>query len=100
MLEERVQPAELFEFFEENADEYAELTRILDYNGGDALTGRHSEKYFKDCVTKLKLEELDKRIKALTSLIEAESDGQKRKALAVRLNGLIKQKEKLKSGER
>jgi hypothetical protein len=30
LLEERVQPAELFEFFDENTPEYEELCRILD----------------------------------------------------------------------
>lgn len=100
LMEERVQPAELFEFFEENEDEYAELGRILDYNGGDALTGQHAEKYFNDCVTKLKIEQSDKQIKALTALINAESDSEKRKTLALKLNVLLKQKEKIKSGEK
>lgn len=99
LMEERIQPSELFEFFEENEEEYAELGRILDLNGGDVLTGEHSEKYFGDCLLRLKLEEADKRIKALAARIEAERDGIERMKLAAELNGLIKQKEKIKSGE-
>ena len=100
LLEERVQPAELFEFFDENTAEYEELCRILDYSDGDSFAGAVAEKYFKDCVTKLKLYDTDKQIAALTAEIEAETANDKRKILAFRLQKLIKQKEKLKSGDK
>ncbi|MDE6442613.1 MAG: hypothetical protein K2L12_07690, partial [Clostridia bacterium] len=100
LLEERIQPAELFEFFEENSPEYEELTHILDYSDGQALSGDHCEKYFSDCVIKLKLELIDRQIKSLTARIDAASVIEERKALALKLNDLIKQKEKLKSGEK
>ncbi|HBN12271.1 MAG TPA: DNA primase, partial [Clostridiales bacterium] len=100
LLEERVQPAELFEFFDENTAEYEELCRILDYSDGDAFSGAVAEKYFKDCVVKLKLYDTDRQIAALTAEIEAEAATDKRKILAFRLQKLIKQKEKLKSGDK
>ncbi len=100
LMGERVQPSELFEFFEEDSPEYTELTKILDYSDGQALSGAHSAKYFDDCILKLKLEIIDRQIKSLTAEIDAETSAEGRKSLALALNKLIKQKEKLKSGER
>lgn len=100
LLEECIQPAELFEFFEENSPEYEELTHILDYSDGQALSGDHCEKYFSDCVTKLKLELIDRQIKSLTARIAATSVMEERQALSSKLNDLIKQQKKLKSGEK
>ena len=100
LLEERVQPAELFEFFEENTPEYDELCRILDYSDGEALSGEVAEKYFNDCVIKLKLNSVDESINSLKRKIEAEQSTEQRKILAAKLQQLIKQKEKLKSGEK
>ena len=51
LFEERVQPAELFEFFPDDTEEYTELTKILDYCDGTALSEPNAEKYFKDCIT-------------------------------------------------
>ncbi|MDE6104709.1 MAG: DNA primase [Clostridia bacterium] len=100
LMEERVQPAELFEFFDEKTDEYAELCKILDLNDGDALAGEVAEKYFNDCVKKLKLKNLDGLIASLTSEIEKQTSTEERKALTQNLLKLIKQKEKLKSGDK
>ena len=65
MLEERVQPSELFEFFDENTPEYEELCRILDFSDGSRLSGQVNEDYFFDCIKMLKLSDLDKKIDAL-----------------------------------
>lgn len=98
LMEERVQPAELFEFFDEKTEEYEELCKILDYSDGEALSGEVAEKYFLDCILKLKLKNLDGQIAALTAQIEAKNGTDERHALALNLQKLIKQKEELKSG--
>ncbi|MDE7453477.1 MAG: DNA primase [Clostridia bacterium] len=100
LLDEKVQTSELFEFFEEKTPEYDELSKILDLNDGNTLSGETSERYFEDCILKLKLNFIDGQIAALTSLCESESDVNKRKENALRLQELIKQKEKLKSGDK
>lgn len=100
LMEERVHSSELFEFFEDGTSEFEELCKILDYNDGNALAGAVAEKYFYDCIKNLKLNFIDKRIASLTAQINAESGTDERKALAVQLQQLIKQKGKLKSGEK
>lgn len=94
LMEERVQPSELFEFFEENSAEYEELCRILDYCDGEKLNGLVAEKYFNDCVKKLRAIHTDKQIEALKNLIATQTDGEKRKALTVQLQNLIASKKK------
>lgn len=100
LMEERIQPAELFEFFEEKTAEYEELCKILDLNDGDSLNGEVAEKYFNDCVIKLKLNAIDLQIAAVASKIKDVADMSERNGLAQKLQTLIKQKEKLKSGEK
>ncbi|MDE7265451.1 MAG: DNA primase, partial [Clostridia bacterium] len=100
LLDEKVQTSELFEFFEEKTPEYDELCKILDLNDGNTLSNETSERYFDDCILKLRLNFLDGQIAALKTLCESESDVNKRKKNALRLQELIKQKEKLKSGEK
>ncbi|MDE6868348.1 MAG: DNA primase [Clostridia bacterium] len=100
LLDEKVQTSELFEFFEEKTPEYDELCKILDLNDGNTLTNETSEKYFYDCILKLRLNFMDGQIAALKALCESESDNNKRKENTLRLQELIKQKEKLKSGEK
>lgn len=99
LLEERVRPAELFEFFEENTEEFTELTKILDYSDGNALSGEVAEKYFYDCIKSLKTSDLDEKIEAVKRQAEAETDLNKRKQLAIELQQLLIQKKKIKSGE-
>lgn len=99
LLGDRVQPAELFEFFEENTPEYDELTYILDYLDGGDLKGGVAEKYFADCVCRLKLGNADKQIESIKKLLAAATGVEERKLYAERLQTIIKQKEKLKSGE-
>ncbi len=100
LMEERVQPAELFEFFDEQTPEYAELCRILDFGDGNGFNGEVAEKYFSDCIARLNLYSLDKRIDALKARLDGESSTASRKEYAAKLQQLIKQKEKLKSGEK
>lgn len=99
LLEERVRPSELFEFFEENTEEFTELTKILDYSDGNALAGGVAEKYFYDCIKSLKLSEIDERMETVKRQAEAETDLNKRKLLAAELQKLLIQKKKIKSGE-
>lgn len=100
LLDEKVQTSELFEFFEEKTPEYDELCKILDLNDGNTLFNETSERYFEDCVLKLRLKFIDGQIAALKTICESESDVAKRKENALRLQELIKQKEKLKSGDK
>ncbi len=100
LMEEKIHPAELFEFFDENTPEYEELCRILDYSAGETLSGEVAVKSFYDCVTKLKLNRIDKRINSLKAQSEAQREISQKIAIASEINQLIKQKEKLKSGER
>ncbi len=99
LFEERVQPAELFEFFPDDTEEYTELTKILDYCDGTALSEPNAEKYFKDCIKTLKLAKKDAEIDALNAKIAGAGSTEEAKALAAQLNTLLKQKEKIKSGE-
>ena len=98
LMEERVHPAELFEFFEENSEEYEELCRILDYSDGDRFKGEVAEKYFYDCVKKLKLDAIDRQIASLKPLIDSETDTAKRKQMAQMMQNLIQSRRNLNSG--
>lgn len=99
LLEERVQPAELFEFFDGNTPEYDELCRILDYSDG-RLAGQVNEDYFYDCVKKLKLCDIDGKINALRVKAKEEREVSAAREMLNQINKLIQQKEKIKSGER
>lgn len=94
ILEERIQPSELFEFFEDGTDEYAELCRILDYSDGDRFKGEIAGKYFSDCVLKLSQIAADKEIADLKKLIAAETDIEKRKILAKKMQTLLVKRKK------
>ncbi|MDE6597458.1 MAG: DNA primase [Clostridia bacterium] len=99
LMNERVQPAELFEFFDENTAEYEELCKILDYSDGDALAGEVAEKYYSDCVFKLNLESLNKQITTLKAKLN-EPGNADNMLLAAQLQHLIDQRKKIKSGEK
>ncbi len=94
MLEEKIRPAELFEFFEESGGEYDELCRILDFSDGDKLNGEVAEKYFFDCVQKLRDNAVDREITSLKAAIDGETDVGKRKIMAQKLQTLILSKRK------
>lgn len=98
LMEERVHPAELFEFFEENSEEYDELCRILDYSDGDKFKGDVAEKYFYDCIKKLKADAIDRQISSLKPLIDGEADAAKRKQMAQLMQHLIQSRRNLNNG--
>ncbi len=98
LFDERIRPAELFEFFDDKTEEYEELSRILDYSDG-RLDGEVAEKYFNDCLKVLKLSSIDIKIDALKHKADSESDLNKRKLLASELQSLIILKKNIKSGE-
>lgn len=100
LMEERVRPADLFEFFEENSDEYSELSKILDYSDGDRFKGEIAEKYFYDCIKKLKTDSIDKQIVLLKSRIDGESDASKRKQMAHLMQQLLQSRRKINSGDK
>lgn len=99
LLEQRIQPAELFEFFEEDSADYTELTKILDFSDGTALKGEVAERYFYDCIKTLKISDLDEKLSAIKQKAEKETDINARKALAAELQRLLNQKKNIKSGE-
>ena len=100
LLEERIQPAELFEFVDENTPEYEELCRILDFSDGNRLSGQVNEDYFFDCIKRLKIYDLDKKINALRAQAKGEKEVSTAREILNKINGLIQLKEKIKSGDR
>lgn len=99
LMEERVRPSELFEFFEEKTEEYEELVKILDYSDGEKLNGEVAEKYFYDCIKTLKLYDTDLKINEINKTLQSETNQEKRQALASELQSLIILKKNIKSGE-
>ncbi|MDE6356517.1 MAG: DNA primase [Clostridia bacterium] len=99
LMEERVRPSELFEFFDEKTEEYEELVKILDYSDGVKLQGEVAEKYFYDCVKTLKLNAVDLKINEINKALQAEANPEKRQMLAGELQNLLIQKKNIKSGE-
>ena len=99
LLEERIQPAELFEFFEEDGKENAELNFIFDLNDGNKLAGEVNEKYFNDCVRQLKINRINSQIDVLKAGAQKENEISKKLSIASEIQKLLKQKEKIKSGE-
>ncbi|MCD8040801.1 MAG: DNA primase [Clostridia bacterium] len=99
ILGEKITLSELFEFFEEGTAEYEELCRILDLNDGENMDGEVNRKTFADCIKKLKSDELDGAIEELKRSFAAAQSLEDRSQTAAMLQKLIKQKEKLKSGD-
>lgn len=95
LMDERIQPAELFEFFEEGSEEYSELCHILDYSDGDRFKGEVAEKYFYDCIKRLKSDEIDSRIANMKALIEKEQDSAARLKMVQVMQELIQTKRKI-----
>ncbi len=100
LMEEPVRISELFEFFDEKTPDYEELTRILDNAEGGGFTGEVAEKYFADCMTKLKLDDIDSRIAEAKERFNGVDDINKRAEIAQSITALTRQKEKIKNGDR
>ncbi len=99
LMEEPVRLSELFEFFDEHTPEFEELNKILDYADGSGLDGEVGEKYFNDCLIKLKLNGIDEEISVLTKSLSGISDLIDRAKVAQKINELAKLKEKIKTGK-
>lgn len=99
LMGEQIRLSELFDFFDADTPEYAELSKILDYADGSGLEGEVGEKYFNDCLIKLKLNGIDEEIAALTKSLGGISDLTQRAKTAQKINELAKQKEKIKTGK-
>ncbi len=98
LMDEPVRLSELFEFFDEKTPEYEELTRILDYSEGGGFTGDVAEKYFADCLLRLKLDGIEAEIAEATKQLDGADDLRKRAAIAQKIIELTKQREKIKNG--
>lgn len=99
LMDEPVRISELFEFFDEKTAESEELNRILDNSEGGGFTGAVAEKYFNDCVTKLKIDDIDCRISEAKRRLGGEEDINGRAEIAQTISLLTRQKEKIKNGE-
>lgn len=99
LMEEPIRLSELFEFFDENSPEYVELSKILDYSDGSGLEGEVAEKYFNDCITKLKINSIEVEIAALTKRLAAAEDIVAGAQIAQKISDLTKLKEKIKTGK-
>ncbi|MCM1438957.1 MAG: DNA primase [Roseburia sp.] len=99
LMEEPVRISELFEFFDEKTPEYDELNRILDNADGGGYTGAVAEKYFADCLVKLKLDDIDAKIAEEKSRLSGVDDILKRAEIAQKLSALTRQREKIKNGD-
>ncbi len=99
LMDEQVRLTELFDFFDENTPEYDELSRILDYSEGGGLNGEVAEKYFCDCIIKLKMNAIDEEIAAATKSLAGVTDLLERAKIAQKINDLAKLKEKIKTGK-
>ncbi|MGN1373063.1 MAG: DNA primase [Candidatus Coproplasma sp.] len=97
LMQEPIRLSELFDFFDAESPEYEELGRILDYADGGGLEGEVGEKFFNDCIIKLKINAIDEEIKALTKSLSGIEDLIERAKVAQQINELAKQKEKIKS---
>lgn len=88
---ESVRPSELFELLDEDC---AEFNAILDLNYGDKLSGEVAERFFKDSVRTLKLENIERAIAECNAEYVKESNVEKRKEISKTLQALVlKQKE-------
>lgn len=99
LMDEPVRISELFEFFDEKSPEYEELNRILDNSEGGGFTGDIAEKYFNDCLTRLKLDEIDERIAEQKRRLVGVEDIKRRAEIAQNITALTRQREKIKNGE-
>ncbi len=98
LMEEDIRLSELFEFFDANTPEYEELERILDYSEGFGFeSGEVAAKYFDDCVTQLKLHEINRKIERETKRLLSADDIKERAEIAANINELTKQKDKIKT---
>ncbi|MGN0804220.1 MAG: DNA primase [Candidatus Coproplasma sp.] len=100
LMEEQIRLSELFEFFEENSPEAEELSRILDYSNGGGFTGDVAEKYFNDCLSKLKITAIEKEIEDAGKSLANAQDLKERASIAQKIAQLTRQKEKLKNGSK
>lgn len=98
LMEEPVQLSELFEFFDENTREYEELSHILDYSEGGGFSAEVSEKYFNDCLLKLKINAVDRQIRECTQAMDACDDLAQRANLGAKIVELTRQKQKIRNG--
>lgn len=99
LLGEKVTLSEIFDFFDEGTPEYEELCRVLDLNDGENLEGEVSRKCFFDCLRRLKAESIAQAIEEVKKKYAATDDSEGRRQAAELLQQLLKQKEKLKSGD-
>ncbi len=100
LMEEPIRISELFEFFDEKTPEYEELNRILDNAEGGGFTGEVAEKFFADCLTRLKLDDIDEQIAEAKRRLDDVDDISKMAGIAKSITALTRQREKIKNGDK
>ncbi|MDE6557988.1 MAG: DNA primase [Clostridia bacterium] len=98
LMDEPVRLSEIFEFFDEKTPEYEELYRILDYSEGGGLSDAVAEKYFTDCLIRLRLYDIEEQLSRLTKELDEAADLRAKAEIAQRQIELVKQREKIKKG--
>ena len=88
----KINPSSLYEFVSE--EDRPEAEDILFMIGSPALENDAEEKYFNDCVKRIKDEGLKRKIAELSSLFQNESDSAKRMEISREINELMKRMKK------
>ena len=88
-----IRPSELFERLDEDCKEFNE---ILDLNYGDKLTGEVAERFFNDSVKTLRLDAVEREISELNKAYSQETDLEKRKEIAKKLQACVQKRNALK----
>lgn len=99
LMEEDIRLSELFGFFDADTPEYAELEHILDYSEGFGFENDEvAARYFNDCITRLKVDEIDSKIEEEKRRLQTAPDNEERARIAGAITRLTKQKDKIKNG--
>ena len=73
---EEIRPGALFEIFDENTPE---LSEILDLSMGETLEGAGAARYFEDCYKILERDRIERDLKELSAVCDAEPDRARKK---------------------
>lgn len=98
-LEEKIFVSELFEFFDSNSPQFAEMGKVLDYSEGSGMRADIEEKYFAGCVRLLLLSQADKEIERLKAMTVGITDSEKLKEIGNQITQAILLKDKIKRGD-
>ena len=90
---EKIRPSELFDMLEEDS---AEFNEIMNLNYEDKLADDTAKRFFDDSIKTLSIQSIEEELKLYQAEFSAETDLEKRKALALKINDCVKRRNKLK----